>query len=128
MVPRTRLPDIISRIADIGKKHQIRIVNVAHAGDGNVHPVLLVDERDPRQVERAVAAGKQLLEECIRLGGSITAEHGIGVEKVALMDRLFTRQDLRAMARVRGAFDPRWMLNPGKVLPAEYGRIEVGEG
>jgi glycolate oxidase len=90
---------------------------VAHAGDGNVHPVLLLDERDPQQVERVLAAGRELLEECIRLGGSITAEHGIGVEKIALMDRLFAKEDLQAMARVRRAFDPTCRLNPGKVLP-----------
>lgn len=117
VVPRTRLPEIIRRIAEIGKKYQVRVVNVAHAGDGNVHPVLLLDDRDPQQVERAVAAGRELLEECIRLGGSITAEHGIGVEKIALMDRLFTKEDLQAMARVRRAFDPAGRLNPGKLLP-----------
>jgi len=117
VVPRTRLPQLIRRIAEIGKRHQVRIVNVAHAGDGNVHPVLLMDDRDPQQVQRAMAAGREVLEECIRLGGSITAEHGIGVEKIALMDRLFAREDLQAMARVRRAFDPTGRLNPGKVLP-----------
>ena len=117
VVPRTRLPEIIRRIAEIGKKHQVRVVNVAHAGDGNVHPVLLLDDRDPQQVERAVAAGRELLEECIRLGGSLTAEHGIGIEKIALMDRLFKKEDLQAMARVRRAFDPAGRLNPGKLLP-----------
>jgi glycolate oxidase len=117
VVPRTRLPQLIRRIAEIGKKYQVRIVNVAHAGDGNVHPVLLLDDRDPQQVQRALAAGRELLEECIRLGGSITAEHGIGVEKIALMERLFAQEDLRAMARIRRAFDPTGRLNPGKVLP-----------
>jgi glycolate oxidase len=117
VVPRTRLPQLIRRIAEIGREHQVRIVNVAHAGDGNVHPVLLMDDRDPQQVQRAMAAGRELLEECIRLGGSITAEHGIGVEKIALMDRLFAHEDLQAMARVRRAFDPTGRLNPGKMLP-----------
>jgi glycolate oxidase len=117
VVPRTQLPQLIHRIAEIGKKYEVRIVNVAHAGDGNVHPVLLMDDRDPQQVQRAMAAGRELLEECIRLGGSITAEHGIGVEKIALMDRLFAREDLQAMARVRRAFDPTGRLNPGKLLP-----------
>jgi len=117
VVPRTRLPEIIRRIVEIGAKHQVQIVNVAHAGDGNVHPVMLVDERDPQQVDRAMAAGRELLLECIHCGGSVTAEHGIGVEKIELMDRLFAREDLQAMARVRQAFDPNGQLNPGKVLP-----------
>ncbi len=117
VVPRTRLPEIIRRIADIGARHGVRIVNVAHAGDGNVHPVLLLDDRDPQQVRRVTAAGRELLDECIRLGGSVTAEHGIGIEKIALMDRLFAKEDLQAMARVRQAFDPAGRLNPGKLLP-----------
>ena len=117
VVPRTRLPQIIRRTAEIGQKHQIRIVNVAHAGDGNIHPILLFDERDREQVERALAAGREILEECIACGGSITAEHGIGVEKIGLMDRLFAPADLEAMRHVRQAFDPTGRLNPGKLLP-----------
>ena len=117
VVPRTRLPHIIRRTAEIGQKHQIRIVNVAHAGDGNIHPILLFDERDRGQVERALAAGREILEECIACGGSITAEHGIGVEKIGLMDRLFAPADLEAMRRVREAFDPTGRLNPGKLIP-----------
>jgi glycolate oxidase len=120
VVPRTRLPQMFRRIAEIASRHQIRIVNVAHAGDGNLHPILLFDQRDPQQVARALAAGKELLEECIRAGGSVTAEHGIGVEKIELMERLFSRQDLEAMARLRQAFDPAGRLNPGKLLPVEY--------
>jgi glycolate oxidase len=119
VVPRTRLPQIIRRTAEIGSKYNIRIVNVAHAGDGNVHPILLFDERDRAEVERAKTAGREILEECIALGGSITAEHGIGVEKIALMDRLFAPADLEAMRRVRRAFDPTGRLNPGKLIPGE---------
>ena len=118
VVPRTRLPEIIRRIAEIGRKHQIRIVNVAHAGDGNVHPVLLYDQRDRDQMDRALAAGHELLEACIECGGSVTAEHGIGVEKIGLMDRLFAKEDLEAMARIRRSFDPAGRFNRGKVLPA----------
>jgi len=117
VVPRTRLPHILRRIAEIGRKHGVRIVNVAHAGDGNVHPILLFDDRDRDQVARAVQAGNELLEECIRSGGSVTAEHGIGVEKIGLMDRLFAPADLAAMARVRRAMNPQNRLNPGKLLP-----------
>ncbi len=119
VVPRTRLPQIIRRTAEIGAKYNIRIVNVAHAGDGNVHPILLFDERDREQVERAKAAGREILEECIALGGSVTAEHGIGVEKIGLMDRLFAPADLETMRRVRRAFDPTGRLNPGKLIPEE---------
>ena len=117
VVPRTRLPQILRRIAEIGQKHALRIVNVAHAGDGNVHPMILFDERDKDQVARAVAAGHELLQECIASGGSITAEHGVGVEKIGLMDQLFGPVDLEAMARVREAFNPSGRLGPGKVLP-----------
>lgn len=119
VVPRTRLPHILRRIAEIAQKHQIRIVNVAHAGDGNVHPIVLFDERDKEQVARALAAGQELLEECIAVGGSVTAEHGVGVEKIALMPRLFAPADLAAMARVRDAMNPAGRLCPGKVLPVE---------
>jgi len=118
VVPRTKLPEIIHRIIEIGRKHQVRLVNVAHAGDGNVHPVMLFDPRNPDELERAVAAGREILEQCIDCGGSITAEHGIGIEKIELMDRLFGPNDLEAMRRVRESFDPTGRFNPGKVLPA----------
>ena len=117
VVPRTRLPHIFKRVAEISEKYKIRIVNVAHAGDGNVHPIMLFDERDRDQVNRVLEAGHELLDECIQCGGSITAEHGIGVEKLGSMKQLFTKADLEAMARVRDAFNPTGRLSPGKVLP-----------
>jgi glycolate oxidase len=117
VVPRTRLPHIIRRTAEIGQQHQIRIVNVAHAGDGNIHPILLFDERNRDEVQRALAAGREILQECIACGGSITAEHGIGVEKIDMMDRLFAPADLQTMRHVRQAFDPTGRLNPGKLIP-----------
>jgi len=119
VVPRTRLPEVLARIMEIGARHGVRIVNVAHAGDGNVHPILLFDERDRRQVERAMAAGEELLQACIAMGGSISAEHGVGVEKIALMDRLFDEASLQAQARIRRAFDPQRVFNPDKVLPQQ---------
>lgn len=119
VVPRTRLPHILRRITEIAAAHQVRIVNVAHAGDGNVHPILLFDERDREQVDRVLAAGRELLAECIACGGSVTAEHGIGVEKLEFMSRLFAPADLAAMNRVRRAFDPEVRLNPGKLIPAD---------
>jgi len=117
VVPRTRLPHILRRITEIGAAHEVRIVNVAHAGDGNVHPILLLDERDREQVQRVLAAGRDLLEECIACGGSVTAEHGIGVEKLEFMPRLFAAPDLEVMRRVRRVFDPSEKLNPGKLIP-----------
>ena len=118
VVPRTRLPHVLRRIAEIAIKHRVRIVNVAHAGDGNVHPILLFDQRDREEVRRALAAGREVLGECIACGGSVTAEHGIGVEKIEFMEKLFGPSDLLAMRRLRDAFDPLGRMNPGKLIPA----------
>ena len=99
-MPRTKLPHILRRISEIGEKHDVRIVNVFHAGDGNIHPILLFDERDAAQVERVLAASGEILDECIACGGSVTGEHGIGVEKISFMRKLFTDDDLAAMDRL----------------------------
>ena len=123
VVPRTKLPHIIRRIVEISAKYSIRIVNVAHAGDGNIHPILLFDERDKDQVQRALAAGKELLEDCIECGGSVTAEHGIGIEKISLMQTLFAPNDLEMMERVRNAFSPTGTLGLGKVLPSPHAPV-----
>jgi glycolate dehydrogenase FAD-linked subunit len=120
VVPRTKLPHIIRRIVEIGAKYSIRIVNVAHAGDGNIHPILLFDERDSDQVQRALAAGHELLQDCIECGGSVTAEHGIGIEKISLMESQFSPNDLEVMERVRDAFNPGGGLGLGKVLPSPH--------
>jgi glycolate oxidase len=117
VVPRTKLPHILKRIIAIGQKHGIRIVNVFHAGDGNIHPILLFDERDKEQVERVLQASDEILEECLACGGSVTGEHGIGVEKIGFMNRLFNDDDLAVMGRLRDAFNPRGNLSPGKMLP-----------
>lgn len=118
VVPRTLLPRVFKRIGEVAAAHRVRIVNVAHAGDGNVHPILLYDPRDHELAARVKEASREVLEECIACGGSITAEHGVGVEKIALMERLFAPADLGAMHRVRQAFDPAGRMNPGKKLPA----------
>ncbi len=117
VVPRTKLPYILRRIGEIGAKHDVRIVNVFHAGDGNIHPILLFDERDAAQVERVLAASGEILEECIACGGSVTGEHGIGVEKISFMRKLFSEDDLAAMSRLREAFNPANRLSPAKMLP-----------
>ena len=117
VVPRTKLPHILRRIEEIGQKHDIRIVNVFHAGDGNIHPILLFDERDRAQVERVLHASDEILEECIQCGGSVTGEHGIGVEKINFMRKLFNEDDLATMERLRIAFNPTGQLSPAKMLP-----------
>ncbi|WP_437206530.1 FAD-binding oxidoreductase [Planctomicrobium sp. SH664] len=117
VVPRTRLPEILQAIEETSRRHHIRIVNVFHAGDGNIHPVLLFDERDGEQVKRVIAAGDEILLKCIELGGSVTGEHGIGVEKINLMNRLFTDSDLAVMADIRQVFNPEGRCNPKKLLP-----------
>ncbi|HEY4307822.1 MAG TPA: FAD-linked oxidase C-terminal domain-containing protein [Pirellulales bacterium] len=117
VVPRTKLPYILERITDIGRRYDVRIVNVFHAGDGNIHPILLFDERNADQVRRVLAASGEILDECIACGGSVTGEHGIGVEKIEFMHKLFTADDLDVMARVRTAFNPTLRLSPAKMLP-----------
>ena len=117
VVPRTKLPEILEFITDAGERHGIRIVNVFHAGDGNIHPILLFDERDEDQIARVFRASEEILGKCIDLGGSVTGEHGIGVEKLEFMERLFTEDDLAVMASVRDAFNPTGACSPGKMLP-----------
>jgi len=117
VVPRTKLPHIHKRITEIGLKHDIRIVNVFHAGDGNIHPILLFDERDAEQTQRVLVASGEILDECIACGGSVTGEHGIGVEKISFMRKLFTDDDIAAMDRLRTAFNPDGRLSPSKMLP-----------
>jgi glycolate oxidase len=117
VVPRTKLPHILARIREIGERHNLRIVNVFHAGDGNLHPILLFDERRPEEVRRVLAASDEILSECIACGGSVTGEHGIGVEKISFMKRLFSEADVEVMLRLRDALNPRGLLTPGKMLP-----------
>jgi glycolate oxidase len=121
VVPRTKLPHIFRAIIAIAEKHGVRIVNVFHAGDGNIHPIILFDERDAAQVRKALDAGHDILEECIACGGSVTGEHGIGVEKIEFMSKLFTADDLAVMQRVRECFNPDARLSPGKLLPTAGG-------
>ena len=117
VVPRTKLPHILRRITEIGNKYDIRIVNVFHAGDGNIHPILLFDERDQEQAQRVIEASHEILQECLDCGGSVSGEHGIGVEKISFMDKMFAQGDLDAMVRLRSAFNPQNKLSPDKLLP-----------
>jgi len=117
VVPRTKLPDILRAISGIGEHYRLRIANVFHAGDGNIHPIVLYDERDDDQVRRVLAAGREILEACVALGGSVTGEHGIGVEKMQQMPLLFSPTDLLVMQQLRKVFDPEQRCNPGKIFP-----------
>jgi glycolate oxidase len=117
VVPRTRLPEILAAIEDIGARHALRIGNVFHAGDGNIHPIILYDERDAEQVGHVLAAGREILAACVALGGSVTGEHGIGIEKMQELALVFGPDDLAAMRRIRAVFDPEQRANPGKIFP-----------
>lgn len=121
VVPRTKLPEILRKIKEASVRHGIRIVNIFHAGDGNIHPILLFDERDAAQTQRVLDASHDILEACIDLGGSVTGEHGIGVEKIEFMGRMFTSGDLAVMERFRAAFNPLGNLSPQKMLPTAGG-------
>lgn len=121
VVPRTKLPEILRTIVAIGEKYSLRIVNVFHAGDGNLHPILLFDERDAEQVRRVLHASDEILQACLDCGGSVTGEHGIGVEKINFMQKMFAPSDLDAMARLRTAFNPQNVLSPHKMLPTAGG-------
>lgn len=127
VIPRTKLPVTIRRIDEIGKKYGFEIGDIFHAGDGNLHPIILFDASDPKQFERAVNASDEIIKFCIEMGGSITGEHGVGMEKDRLMPLLFNDADLHLMLRVRDAFNPEGLLNPGKVIPTakSCGEIRV---
>ena len=117
VVPRTRLPQVLRRIDELSKEHGLRVGNVFHAGDGNLHPLVLYDGRIEGQAARAEELANRILEACVDAGGSITGEHGVGADKACAMPLMFGETDLAVMKRLRGAFDPHGLANPGKVFP-----------
>jgi len=117
VVPRTRLPEVLSRIRNLERTSGLRIGNVFHAGDGNLHPLICYDEKIPGQAAQAESVAAEILLYCVEAGGSLTGEHGIGVDKSEYMPRMFSEIDLSLMKRVRSVFDPRGLCNPGKVFP-----------
>ncbi len=117
VVPRTKLPAILAEIAEIGERHGVRICNVFHAGDGNLHPNIPYDATDADEAARVEHAMGEVMHACMRAGGTITGEHGVGLDKLAYMPELFTADTLDAMCRLRGVFDPERRSNPGKVVP-----------
>ncbi len=116
-VPRTKLPEALERVRLIAQGHQLAHGNVFHAGDGNLHPLLFFDSRDPDQLDRVRRAGREIMKECVELGGTITGEHGVGIEKLEAMRLIFSEEDLDAQRAVRQAFDPEGRFNPGKAVP-----------
>ena len=117
VIPRTALPEVLRRIAALADAHGVRVANVFHAGDGNLHPLVLFDDGVPGEAERAEEVSGAIIDLCIEYGGSITGEHGVGMDKAKYMPRMFTDDDLDTMQLVRCAFDPAGLANPGKIYP-----------
>jgi glycolate oxidase subunit GlcD len=117
VVPRSKLPEVLGAAYDIAARYQLKIANVFHAGDGNLHPLICFDSRFPEEVQRVKEAGRELMEVCVRAGGTITGEHGVGLDKRELLPLVFSDADMDAMLRVRAAFDPLGLCNPGKIVP-----------
>jgi glycolate oxidase len=132
-IPRHRLPDVLGRVAELSRRYGLAVANVFHAGDGNLHPLILYDANAPGELEAAEEFGADILRLCVEVGGVLTGEHGVGVEKRDLMGTMFSEVDLKQQQRVKCAFDPTLLLNPGKVFPtlhrcAELGRVHIHRG
>lgn len=125
VVPRTQIAPTLKKIGEIGAKYGLTIGNIFHAGDGNMHPIILFDARKPGDIEKAVKTGEEILEYCISVGGSITGEHGVGMEKMEMMGKLFSSDTLDMIGRFKSLFDPGCRLNPGKLLPTGKGCMEI---
>ena len=132
VIPRTRLPEMLEHIDLVGKKYGLKIGNIFHAGDGNLHPLIFFDARDRQQSQRVLKAAEEILAKCAEMGGSITGEHGVGIEKRDMMPLIFSSDDLEMMQRLKSALNPQGRLNPGKVLPTGKMcgevRVQVGAG
>jgi glycolate oxidase len=132
-IPRAQLPLVLRRMQEMSAKYDLRVANVFHAGDGNLHPLILYDANKPGELERAEEFGADILKLCVEVGGVLTGEHGVGVEKRDLMPAMFSEADLKQQQRLKCAFDENGLLNPGKVFPtlhrcAELGRMHVHGG
>jgi glycolate oxidase len=129
VIPRSKLPQALQRIQEIGKRYGLGIGNIFHAGDGNLHPLVLYDPRDTKAFEKAMAASEEIIRYCLQIGGALTGEHGVGMEKSELMPLLFSDDDFDLMRRVHDAFNPDSSLNPGKIFPLSKGCGEIrGKG
>jgi glycolate oxidase subunit GlcD len=121
VVPRSRLPEVLAETYRIGAHYQLQLANVFHAGDGNLHPLICFDLRRGDDLERVRQAGREIMETCVRAGGSITGEHGVGLDKSGYLPLIFSEDDMEAMLQVRAAFDPSGLCNPGKIIPMPRG-------
>lgn len=124
VIPRSKLPEMLDTVYEVASRHQIGVANIFHAGDGNLHPCFYFDDRDPDQVRRVVEAGEEIMRRCIELGGSITGEHGIGVEKLDLMGLMFSPADLEFQAQAKRIFNDGALCNPCKILPNQKSCVE----
>jgi glycolate oxidase len=132
-IPRRRLPEVLRRIAELSREYRLPVANVFHAGDGNLHPLILYDANQPGELERTEELGGRILELCVEVGGTITGEHGVGIEKINQMCVQFQPLELTQFHAVKAAFDPQGLLNPGKAVPtlhrcAELGAMHVHHG
>ncbi len=132
-IPRRELSHVLTRIRELSDQYGLRVANVFHAGDGNLHPLILFDANDPEELEKAEQFGADILRLCVEVGGVLSGEHGIGFEKRELMPTMFNEQDLQQQQRIKCVFDPEGRLNPGKVFPvlhrcAELGKLHVHKG
>ena len=132
-IPRRRLPEVLKRMTEMSRHYGLRVANVFHAGDGNLHPLILYDANEPGELDKAEEFGAEILKLCVEVGGVLTGEHGVGVEKRDLMEVQFDEADLNQQQRLKCAFDPESLLNPGKVFPklhrcAEMGRMHIHRG
>jgi glycolate oxidase len=132
-IPRNQLPRVLARMAELSETYGLRVANVFHAGDGNLHPLILYDANEPGELEKTEEFGAEILKLCVEVGGVLTGEHGVGVEKRDLMGTMFSEEDLNQQQRVKCVFDPNSLLNPGKVFPelhrcAELGRVHIKRG
>ncbi len=128
VVPRSKLPEAMQRVAEVGRDYNLIIANVFHAGDGNLHPLILFDRREAGIMDRVLEASKVLMQHCIDLGGAVSGEHGIGIEKNDALRLTYSDADFGEMAKAKRAFDPRYLSNPGKVFPSTFDPYGVVRG
>ena len=124
VIPRSKLPEMLEFVYAVAAKHSVNVANLFHAGDGNLHPCFYFDDRDPKQVEAVVEAGEEIIRRCVELGGSVTGEHGVGVEKQDLLPLMFSPDDLRLQGMAKQIFNDGDLCNPCKVLPNQKSCVE----
>jgi FAD/FMN-containing dehydrogenase len=126
VVPRSKLPGVLAQVYEIAERYQLRVCNMFHAGDGNLHPTIVFDRRDPEQVTKVEHASREMMRACVDAGGTITGEHGVGLDKREYMPLIFGEREMQVMCDVRRAFNPESLANPGKLLPVRVCREWAG--